>query len=174
MWGHNLQSASYKVQTKLNYVRFRQLMSDARRQALELDEQDFFFGLINKASYRYALGQLSLEPRWKSEFRKQSRSLFATEHSTSLYELFSVVAETRVLRATRLQTGIEYLIFNDFDIDANDFNSITGAFQFTNQSQYLGYSLHALAGLRIERQDFKEREARYTSQTFITIYAGLE
>jgi hypothetical protein len=172
--GHNLQSASYKVQTKLNYVRFRQLMSEARRQALELDEQDFFFGVINKASYRYTLGRLSLEPRWKSEFRKQSRSLFALEHSTSLYELFSAVVETRLLRATQLQAGIEYLIFNDFDVDANDFNSITGAFQFTNQSQYLGYSLHALAGLRIERQDFKEREARYTSQTFITIYAGLE
>ena len=40
--------------------------------------------------------------------------------------------------------------------------------------QYLGYSLHALAGLRIERQDFKEAKARITSQTFITIYAGLE
>ena len=172
--GHNLQSASYKVQTKINYVRFRQLMSEARRQALELDEQDFFFGVINKASYRYALGRLSVEPRWKSEFRKQSRSLFALEHSTSLYELFSAVVETRLLRATQLQAGVEYLIFNDFDVDANDFNSITGAVQFTNQSQYLGYSLHALAGLRIERQDFKEREARYTSQTFITIYAGLE
>ena len=172
--GHNLQSASFKVQTKLNYVRFHQLMSEARRQALELDEQDFFFGVINKASYRYTLGRLSLEPRWKSEFRKQSRSLFALEHSTSLYELFSAVVETRLLRATRLQAGVEYLIFNDFDVDANDFNSITGAVQFTNQSQYLGYSLHALAGLRIERQDFKEREARYTSQTFITIYAGLE
>ena len=84
------------------------------------------------------------------------------------------MVETRLLRATRLQAGVEYLIFNDFDDDARDFNSITGAFQFTNQSQYLGYSLHALAGLRIEREAFKEAEARYTSQTFITIYAGLE
>ena len=63
--------------------------------------------MINKASYRYALGRLSLEPRWKSEFRKQSRSLFDLEHSTSLYELFSAVVETRLLRATQLQAGVE-------------------------------------------------------------------
>ena len=172
--GHNLQSPAWRLQTKVNWVRFRQLMSKARRQNLELDESDFFFGIINKASYRLEMGTVSFEPRWKSEFRKQSRSLFALENTTSLQEIFSAVVETKVLRATRLQAGLEYLIFNDFDFDVNDFNSITGAFQFTNQSQYLGYQLHALAGIRIERQDFKEAKARTTSQTFITIYAGLE
>ena len=172
--GHNLQSAAWRLKPKVNWVSFRQLMSEARRQRLELAESDFFFGVINKASYRWSLGRVSVEPRWKSEFRKQSRSLFALEQSTSLLELFSAVVETRVLRATRFQAGLEYLIFNDFDVDAKDFTSITGAFQFTNQSQYMGYQLHALAGIRIAWQDFKEAKARTTSQTFITIYAGLE
>ena len=123
---------------------------------------------------RDRLGKVVVEPRWKSEFRKQSRSLFALDNSTSLQELLSAVVETRVLRHTKLQAGLEYLLYNDFEADSNDFNSITGAFQFTNQSQYLGYQLHALAGIRIERRDFKEAEARTTSQTFITIYAGLD
>ena len=172
--GHHLQSAGWRIQTKFNWVLFRQLMERGRREALELDESDFFFGIINKASYRWKLGKVIVEPRWKSEFRKQSRSLFALDNSTSLQELFSAVVETRVLRQTKLQAGLEYLIYNDFDVDFEDFKSLTGAFQFTNQSQYLGYQLHALAGLRIERRDFKAAKARTTSQTFITIYAGLD
>ena len=172
--GHSLQAASLNFQTKVNWLLFHQLMNKTRRQAFGLDASDFFFGVINKASYSYDLGNIVLEPRWKSEFRKQSRSLFALGSTTSLMELWSVLVETRVLRVTRLQTGVEYVLFNDFDVDENDFNEMTVAFQFTNQSDYLGYRLHALAGLRLSREDFKGQKAQTTSQTFITIYAGLE
>ena len=74
---------------------------------------------------------------------------------------------------TKLQGGIEYAIFNDFDEDLNDFNAVTVAVQFSNESNYLGYKLRALTGIKIERKDFKGQEARTTNESFVTIYAGL-
>ena len=115
-----------------------------------------------------------MEPRWKSEFRKQSRSLFTVSDHTSLTEIVSALLETNLLRATKLQTGIEYVFFNDFDNNNDDFNALNVAFQFSNRSDYLGYRLTSLAGMRIERQDFKKRKSQTSTQTFITVYAGLE
>ena len=172
--GHKYQAGSLLLMTKVNYVLFHQLMKKSRRQAHNLDASDYFFGVINKASYRYELGRLILEPRWKSEFTKQTRSLFSLEDRTTLTELLSGLVETKVLRATRVQAGIEYVFFNDFDEDLNDLNSLTVALQFTNESNYLGYRLRSLAGLSVERRDFKEQKDTTTTQSFITVYAGLD
>ena len=172
--GHSLQGTALHLMSKLNYMYFRQLMSEAKRRELGLDEADFFFGLINKASYRYQLGQLVLEPRWKSELRKQSRSLFDAVERTSLMQLFSTLMEVKLLQVTRLQAGVEYVIFNDFNVDAADFNSLTVGLQFANTSAYHGYQVMALAGIALERRDFKGTEPSTTSRSFVTIYAGLE
>ena len=172
--GHSWRGRSLYLTTKMNYVLFHQRMDKAERRRHNLDATDYFFGLINKASYRYDLGRVALEPRWKSEFRKQTRSLFAVDSQTTLTELLSTLAELKVLRATSLQAGLEYVIFNDFDEDANDSNSLTTAFQVSSQSEYLGYRIRALAGVVIERRDFKEVEATTTTQSFITLYAGLQ
>ena len=40
--------------SKLNWVLFRQLMNAKQRRQHDLAPSDVFFGLINKASYRYA------------------------------------------------------------------------------------------------------------------------
>jgi hypothetical protein len=172
--GHTLQASSLFAMTKVNYALFRQLMSASRRQELELDATDFFFGAINKVSYRYPLGSFILEPRWKSEYTKQTRTLFVLDERTTLSELVAGLVETKILQATRVQFGLEYLFFNDFDGDVRDFNSLTLALQFTNESSYLGYRLRALVGTALERKDFKEQKSRTTNQSFITIYAGLD
>ena len=171
--GHNLRASSLHLQSKVNWVLFRQLMSDQRRQRLSLDQADFFFGMINKASYRRELGRFWVEPRWKSEYVKQSRDLFTVEDRTTLQELFSLLAGTDVMQATRLQAGLEYLVFNDFDTDANDFNSLTGGIQFKNESAYQGYRLQTVVGLVLERKAFKGGKSRTETQSFIAIYAGL-
>ncbi len=172
--GHTLQARSLYLQTKMNWMIFHQAMNKTRREEFGLDPSDFFFGLINKASYRFKVGTWSLEPRWKSEFRKQSRGLFNLSSATSLMQLFGGLVETPLLQVTHLQAGAEYVFFNDFDVRTNDFTSLTLAFQFSNQSNYLGYRLRALAGLKVERRDFKGQKARTTNEAFVTIYAGLE
>tara|TARA_A100001037_G_C14938141_1_gene539259 strand:- start:91 stop:852 length:762 start_codon:yes stop_codon:yes gene_type:complete len=171
--GHNLQVASLYLMTKMNWLHFNQRMGEVERNELGLKPSDFFFGLINKASYRFKLGAWSVEPRWKSEFRKQSRSLLSLNSTTSLMELFSGLVETKMLQVTKLQAGIEYAIFNDFDDDRNDFNSVTVAFQFSNESNYLGYKLRALTGIKVERKAFKGVKAKTTNESFVTIYTGL-
>ena len=120
------------------------------------------------------MGRLIVEPRWKSEFRKQSRTLFEAGQHTSLMELFGALARMQLLEVTQVQAGMEYVWFDDFDDDSSDFNSLTVGLQFANTSAYQGYSIRLLTGIVLERKDFKERQAINTTQAFITIYAGLE
>ncbi|MDE0332017.1 MAG: hypothetical protein OXL41_09125, partial [Nitrospinae bacterium] len=163
--GHSLASDALLVMSKLNGVFFAQRQRDA---------SDFFFGLINKASYRRTWRGLTLSPRWKSEWRQQSRSLFDQEERTTLMELFSLLLETQLLQATRLQAGVEYALFNDFDRDAEDFDSLSWALQLATESAYLGYRIQALAGFVVERKAFAEAKAETTTETFVTLYAGLQ
>jgi hypothetical protein len=78
------------------------------------------------------------------------------------------------MRNSSVQGGIEYLISNNFDHDKNDFNSITGALQFSTESAYQGYKIRALTGILIERKDFKGTSSRTETQSFIAVYAGLQ
>ncbi|MCY3789616.1 MAG: hypothetical protein OXH63_12600, partial [Gemmatimonadetes bacterium] len=163
--GHSLASDALLVMSKLNGVFFAQRQRDA---------SDFFFGLINKASYSRTWRGLTLSPRWKSEWRQQSRSLFDQEERTTLMELFSLLLETQLLQATRLQAGVEYALFNDFDRDMEDFDSLSWALQLATESAYLGYRIQALAGFVVERKAFAEAKAETTTETFVTLYAGLQ
>ena len=172
--GHSMTSERLQVMNKLNWVMFQQRLDADQRRVHNLPASDFFFGLINKASYRRGWAGLVLEPRWKSEFIKQSRSLFARRAQTTLMELLSVLLETQLLQATRLQAGMEYAWFNDFDADVEDFNSLSWALQLATESAYLGYRIQALAGFVVERKAFTGAEAVTTTETFVTLYAGLQ
>ena len=172
--GHSLKLGATQLVNKINYILYRQLMDEQRRVELNLDDADFFFGIINKASYSREIGRVRIEPRWKSEYRHQSRDLFTLEEHKSLTELFSTIVELPLLQVTTLQAGVEYVIFNDLNSDFNDFNSLLGAVQFNNTSAYQGYIIKALVGMSVERKAFAEAEASTGTQAFITIYAGLE
>ena len=172
--GHSLEGGRLRVMNKLNWVRFQQLMDASRRRDYGLPAADYFFGMINKASFRYTWGGVALEPRWKSEFRKQSRSLFGRQDQTALMEQLSVLLETPLLRGSRLQGGVEYATHNDFDRDQEDFDSLSWALQLATDSAYEGYQIQALAGFVVERKDLTGLPVVTTTETFVTVYAGLE
>ena len=69
---------------------------------------------------------------------------------------------------------MEYAWFNDFDADVEDFNSLSWALQLATESAYLGYRIQALAGFVVERKAFTGAEAVTTTETFVTLYAGLQ
>jgi len=117
---------------------------------------------------------LWLEPRWKSEFRKQTLDLISTDKRTELAELGGFLLGFPLLSHTTLQAGLELTFFNDFRRDSNDFNGIVGALQFTNVSDYLGYKVTTLAGMKIDRRNPKGEDALTITQSFITVFAGLE
>jgi hypothetical protein len=54
----------------------------------------------------------------------------------------------------------------------DDFESLVLAAQFTNHSDYLGYGLTMNAGVRWERQAFKEATQK-GSLLFLRVFAGL-
>ena len=172
--GHSLTRENLYVMSKLNSVYFRQLMSVQRRQRYGLAPADFFWGLINKASYRCTWRGVTVEPRWKSEWVQQSRSLFDQAKQTTLLELVAVLLETELLSATRVQAGVEYAFFEDFDRDSEDFESLSWAFQLATESAYLGYRIQALAGFVVERKRFAAAVAVTSTQSFVALYAGLQ
>ena len=78
-----------------------------------------------------------------------------------------------MLRSTRVQVGVEYVISEDFDVDANDVTSTILGVQLSNLSAYLGYQITALTGIVVERRDSHGGEAFTSTQAFVTMYAGL-
>ena len=86
----------------------------------------------------------------------------------------SILAQTKVLTSSKVQTGVEYVYLNDLEDDQQDFDALTVALQLTTDSDYLGYHMRSLLGASVEHRDFKERKSRTTNQFFVTIYAGLE
>ena len=169
-----MQSGPWLAVNKMSHVLYDQRMSKTRRQELGLSDTDYFFGLVNKVSYRLLTGPFLLEPRWKSEYTKQTRGLFSAGNRSRLSEAASILAQTKILSSSKIQTGVEYVYLNDLEDNQQDFDALTVALQFTTDSDYLGYHMRSLVGASVEHRDFKERESRTTNQFFVTIYAGLD
>ena len=132
-------------------------------------------GVINKAAYRFELGRVEIEPRWKSEFRNQTYDLFTNRERRELTEIVGTIVEFPMLRHSVIAKGIEYVRFSDLDSDVNDFQSFIAAGQLTNVSEYQGYQLTTQVGLKHDLRDFEDPSIRTRSVTegFITVYAGL-
>ena len=150
-------------------------MSAEERGPLALGSREFFLGLINKAEYRFELGRVQIEPRWKSEFRNQTYDLFSNRERRELTEIVGTIFEFPMLSHSVISVGIEYVRFSDLDSDVNDFQSFIAAGQLTNVSEYQGYQLTTQAGLKHDLRDFEDPSIRTRSVTegFITVYAGL-
>lgn len=154
---------------------WHQRMSKAERRPLGLGSDEFFFGVINKAEYEFGLGRLRIQPRWKSEFRRQSYDLFTNRERKELTEIFGTIIELPFLRRSVASGGMEYVRFSDLDNDVNDFQSFIVAGQLTNVSAYQGYELTTQVGIKLVVRDFENPSLRTKTVTegFITVYAGL-
>jgi hypothetical protein len=174
LWGgHDYSRSALQTKNIVKYQIYRQRLNREERVILSRRKQDYFFGLINKASYRITLGRVGIEPRWKSEFRKQTVDLVSTDRRQELTEIGGILVTVPFLDHTSVMTGIEYTLFNDFKQDSNDFNGIAAAFQVTNQSSYQGYNLILQGGVKVNRRDFTGQKSETLTQTFLTLYAGL-
>ncbi len=174
--GHDYKYKGFRASNFFKWELYHQRLDKDQREVLNLRQREYFFGLINKASYRFDLGLVWIEPRWKSEYRKQTLDLVTTntEKREELAEIGGVLLGFPLLTHTTLQGGVELTFLNDIESDANDFNGIASAVQFTNVSDYQGYKITTQAGLKIDRRDPKARDAVTVTQSFIAVYAGLE
>jgi hypothetical protein len=175
LWiGHDYEVRGLLTTNYIKYDLYHQRLDKNSRALLALRKRDFFFGLINKISYRFDFGRLWIEPRWKSEYRRQSIDLTSTEKRTELAEIGGFIFGFPLLTHTTLQGGVELTFFNDIDRDSDDFSGQVWALQFSNLSDYLGYKLTTHAGMKINRRNPRNENSVTITQSFISIYAGLE
>ncbi len=172
--GNDFSRGLFKLSNYVKYEHYHQRDDAATRSAYGLDRaNDYFFGLINKASYRHDMGIAWLEPRWKSEFRRQTYGVLAAGKERVVTEIFGCLFGAPVLRRSEVQAGVEYSYFNDLLNDSNDFRGTVVGAQFVNRSPYLGYNLTTQVGMKVDRKDFRGQDARTFTQGFITMFAGL-
>jgi hypothetical protein len=184
--GYNFQSDRVHFKNRFKWEVFKQSDYDKR----PLEEQDLretasFFGILNKIDYTFDVGPLKFQPRWKSEFQRQRPSRREDTQvrvaTTELHELWSLVLRLPILSRTELQTGLEYLLVEQFreklenDQLRSDRTELVYAMQITNNADYLGYNLWTQTGFRVSRIDRASADkARTETAMFVTVFAGLE
>ena len=152
-----------------------------------------FLGAINKAEWSIPVGLGVLEPRFKSEFRRERPFSTRLLESTSLEETFFLIwtqplfAESvgvsyfprygRQIFNTELQMGLEVgrlwlLEGKREEVDA-DFFGWTAVAQLTNRTAYQGYQLVTTTGVQFQQRRFAGRAPQEASLVFMTLYAGL-
>ena len=187
-------SAGLRLQHRLKWEILRQ--RDAR-ETLRLREgrrTSGFFGLIDKVEWSMPIGLGILEPRLKSEFRRDRPFSTRRSTATSLEEtaillwIQPLLSEQitvnyyprygRQLFKTTLQTGMEFTRFwmlqgRREEID-QDFRGWTLVTQLTNRVAYTGYQLVFRAGIRWNRRHFAQGEKQRATSLFMTVHAGLK
>jgi len=172
--GHDYRRGGLRTSNSLKWDHLNQRKSKEDLTLLNLREKDYFFGLINKASFRLDVRTLWIEPRWKSEYRRQTLDLVkANVKGEELAQIGGVIVGMPVLTHTTLQGGIEFSFVNDIEGD-RDATGVHTAVQIANVSDYLGYKLTTQTGLKIDHTDRKGRKSVTVTQGFVAIYAGLE
>jgi hypothetical protein len=170
---HDYGWAGLSTRNSIKYDLYEQRLGKTERTLYSLRARDYFFGVINKAKYRWDLEVVWIEPRWKSEFRKQTFDLFSTDKRTELTEIGGLLLGMPLLQHTVIQSGVELTFHNDLDRNSNDFRGVAWAFQASNRSAFQGYQVTLLGGLKIDHKNFKNQEAETLTQAFMTMYAGL-
>ena len=141
-----------------------------------------FFGLINKVDYIFKMGTFDIQPKIKNELRIETPALKTSPERREDTILLILLARWPVLNLSSVEAGVEYTIFQQLrDSDKavregleDDFTEIVGAAQFSNTSNYLGYSLTTQLGVRLSRRDIDGEDAETGRVAFATVYAGLE
>ncbi len=188
-----------KVISKLKYEFYNQTKDDPRDiDGRQLNGTTSFFGLINKLEYNYAIGNLELQPKFKSELLTQDAFAKEDEDRRHWTGLVTLLAQLPVLRRSVLTGGLELAQFADRETDEDEMvdSGTTGetgdersailALQLNNTSQYLGYRVTTQVGLRfgrvfrelVEQEEptvYEKRFEGWTEKTsFITLYAGID
>ncbi len=161
---------------KLKYDRWQQ-----RERQPDLRQDFVFVGLINKMDYVLKFINLDIQPKIKNELRIESPALKSDPKRKEDTLIFTLLARWPLFNNSTMQAGVEYTVFQQLrDSDAavkegllDDFSEIVGAAQFSNNSNYLGYNLTTLMGLRLTRRAI-DNETETGRMAFATVFAGLE
>ena len=144
-----------------------------------------FIGVINKADYPVEIGRnITLIPRWKNMWRKRSQPRTSQLAINELSEIFSLSAVFPVLTKSRVEVGVEAIVFRNAEAIPDplppeyidDFIGKVFTLQYTNRVQYQGYSITSNVGFQVNDINFANLTDLDVSNTiaFIELFAGLE
>jgi hypothetical protein len=125
------------------------------------------------------LGNTTLVPRWKSEYRHQAEVIQSVPKRREWDQFYSFLLRFPMLRSSYIESGIEYEIFsqlrNPTPPGATDsFRGLVATTQLSNISEYQGYKLTTVLGFELARRRFEFDEVETRTRGFVTIYAGVE
>ena len=164
---------------KLKWQRYSQRGSDDEVELRGARRHSHFFGLIDKAEYRLNVADLTIIPRWKSEFRSQVPVDRTEPRRRELVELAMLILRHPVLRRSILEGGVEYQWFEQLKKPIppgadDDFRGLVLSTQLTNLSDYQGYRITTLLGFEVARRMQAGQDTRTSTRGFVTLYAGVE
>ncbi|MCC7265656.1 MAG: hypothetical protein IT369_24370 [Candidatus Latescibacteria bacterium] len=152
-----------------------------------------FWGLVDRVEWGYPLGLAMLEPRWKSEYRREqpfdrrlpeaesleetlfllwTQPLLAEKTSVSYFARYG-----RQLLETEMQLGLERswfdLLHGRYDGVEEGFTSWAFIAQFSNRTAYEGYKLVTLVGFEMSRRTFRHQADQDRNLLFFSVNAAL-
>ena len=182
-----------RLQHRFKWEWLRQRDSDKSLRAQEGRRTSGFIGLIDRVQWSIPIGLGTLEPRFKSVFRRERP--FSTRRSTSTtLEEIAILLWTQPLLAesvgvsyfprygrqrfkTELQLGLEtsrfWLLEGRREETTEEFWRWTFIAQLANRVAYEGYQLVTRTGMRLGGWHFEHSRNQRTSMLFLTINAGL-
>ena len=153
-----------------------------------------FTGLVNRAQWSIPIGLATLQPRFKSEYRRE-RPYSTRQTAYSVLEEMFILLWTQPLMAesvgvsyfprygrqqfnTLMELGLEtsrlWLLSGQNGDMNQDFWRSTVIVQLRNEVAYEGYRLVTRTGLRLSRWFFDDGRSQRSNALFMSINAGLQ
>lgn len=178
--GYTYKQGNLTFRNKFRFDHYKQ-----RGDAKDRFDDSSFIGIINKADYPFDVGRsITLIPRWKNMWRKQTQPREAQLEINELSEIFSLSAVFPVLSKSRLEVGVEGIIFRNAEKIpdplppeyVDDFFGKVFTVQYTNRVQYQGYSITSNIGFQVNDINYSNLKDLDISNTiaFIELFAGME
>ena len=168
-----------------------------RERGPALEKTTHLMGLINKIDYTHDLASFILQPKFKSEFLRQTPFVLDGPERKDWTGTSTLLLRHSLMRQSLLEGGVEFSLFRDLELDEDealangptqptqDFQNLVLAIQWTTSGEYLGYKLTTQFGfsytrrweeiIRLGDAGLKKESAISSfSTSFITVYAGIE
>jgi hypothetical protein len=182
-----------RIEHRVKWEWRRQLDSDASLRSREGRRSSGSLSMVNRGQWDIPVGLATLEPRIKSEFRRDRPFSLRRSESTTLEEIAILLWRQPVLAEhvavgyfpgygrqgfrTTLELGLEtsrfWLLQGQRAEVETDFWRWTLVSQLTNRVAYEGYQLVTRTGLRLSGWRFDDGRSQHTNLLFLTINAGL-
>ena len=143
------------------------------------DDLDFT-GILVKGDYTHQLGRLFLMPRFKAQYRRQTRASLSLPFLEDLMLVPILRLDYRLTSRSQVRFGMQglpllrdrRLDFRDHDQDANKQDYVLTWF---NQSDFQGYKIGTEAGVEYQANDFDVRGLSDKSfvRYFVHMIAGV-